>query len=68
MELTERFVVHFLPFRFRRSAISAASASAVTAAIFKIALDELIFSLPRKKYENRIKSTAPLWHPGISPA
>src|SRR5260370_135208 len=69
IELTERFVVHFLRFRFRRSAISAArepSASAVTAAIFQIALDELTLSLPRKKYETSIKSTAPLSHPEVS--
>jgi hypothetical protein len=61
----EGFVVHFLRLRFRRSAISAASepsATAVTAAIFQIALDELTFSLPRKKYETSIKSTASLSH------
>jgi hypothetical protein len=43
------FVVHFLRSRFRRSAVYVASepsASPVTEAIFQIALDELIFSLP----------------------
>src|SRR5258705_196111 len=60
------FVIHFLWLRFRRSAISAANASTVTAAIFQIAPDELIFILPRKRYETGTESTAPLSHRGIS--
>src|SRR5258705_357357 len=60
------FVIHFLWLRFRRSAISAANASTVTAAIFQIAPDELIFILPRKRYDTGTDLTAPLLHRGFS--